>query len=141
PGGCINSSPAGKRRIQIGAEQALSQLGVGAFGAFGQTASTFLDPEAKGFLNHLTSPQITIAALTVAALLLIICIILIVTVVKKNSYHRYTGIKYNKLSQNYQKTVVRVPVEDTMVGGLCHDDDDEEDEEEADGEVTLYRNT
>ncbi|XP_059609032.1 furin-like protease 2 [Phlebotomus argentipes] len=136
-GGCINSSPAGKRRIQIGAEQSLGQLS-GPFGAFSQTASTFLDPEAKGLLNHLTSPQITVAALTVAALLLIICIILIVTVVKKNSYHRYTGIKYNKLSQNYQKTVVRVPAEESD-RALCHDDDDEE--EEADGEVTFYRNT
>lgn len=68
-GGCINSSPAGKRRIA--GDQQLSPLDFGD--ELGGASA-----EASGLFSHVASPFATITALAVAACLLVITIFVII---------------------------------------------------------------
>lgn len=72
-GGCINSSPAGKRRIPIGAEQ--QQIS-----PFGDENDFFTGgkSETTGVLSHVASPLTTITALAVAGCLLIITVFVVI---------------------------------------------------------------
>lgn len=69
-GGCINSSPAGKRRIATGAE--LGDDFADGIGDGSQREST------GGLFAHVVSPFTTITALAVAACLLIVTIFVII---------------------------------------------------------------
>lgn len=72
-GGCINSSPAGKRRIAVGAEQQLNEdLAAASLGLVHDGS------EATGLFSRVASPFTTITALTVAACLLVVTIFVII---------------------------------------------------------------
>lgn len=77
-GGCINSSPAGKRRIAVGAEQQLSQFGGGGVdeGNFGGVGLNGAD--STGVLAHVGSPFTTITAIAIAGCLLIVTVFVII---------------------------------------------------------------
>lgn len=72
-GGCINSSPAGKRRIPIGAEQ--QQMS-----PFGDENDFFTGgkSETTGVLSNVASPLTTITALAVAGCLLVITVFVVI---------------------------------------------------------------
>lgn len=71
-GGCINSSPAGKRRIAVGAEQQLNEDLAAALGLVHDGS------ERAGWFAKVASPFTTITALTVAACLLVVTIFVII---------------------------------------------------------------
>lgn len=66
-GGCINSSPAGKRRIAIGAEQ-----------QFGDDSSFGNGDNSNGVLSNVGSIYTTITAITVAGCLLIVTVFVVI---------------------------------------------------------------
>lgn len=71
-GGCINASPAGKRRIAVGAEQQLSEDLAAGLGLDNEAA------ESTGIFSRVASPFTTITALTVAACLLVVTMFVII---------------------------------------------------------------
>lgn len=140
-GGCINSSPAGKRRIAIGAEQQF-----GDDGLFGNS------DESNGALNNVGSIYTTITAITVAACLLIVTVFVIIfAALQRNSYRSHTNVKYNKLSKGKKvsgsgTTTVAIPSGDDdsapmMASALNFSDEDDEDDEHNGNEITFYANT
>lgn len=71
-GGCINSSPAGKRRIAVGAEQQLNEELAAGLGLVHDGS------ESAGLFSKVASPFTTITALTVSACLLVVTIFVII---------------------------------------------------------------
>jgi len=140
-GGCINSSPAGKRRIAIGAEQQF-----GDDGTFGN------NDESKGALANVGSLYTTITAIAVAACLLIVTVFVIIfATLQRNSYRSHTNVKYNKLSKGKRSsgsatTTLAIPSGDDygdlepMMASTLNFSDDEDDEQNGNG-ITFYANT
>uniref|UniRef100_A0A2M4DS50 furin n=1 Tax=Anopheles darlingi TaxID=43151 RepID=A0A2M4DS50_ANODA len=150
-GGCINASPAGKRRI--GAEQQMLQFGDESLGSAGANAA--LGDGGAGAGSHRTWQQFltstsmsTITVFAVSGCLLIVTLFIVIfTVLQKRSQTMYTGIKYNKLGKKpasgggsgSRTTRISIPADgddllEPIVNNATDDeeDDDDEDEEEAD---------
>lgn len=89
-GGCINSSPAGKRRIAVGAEQQY-----GDDSNFGGTDLSGMD--TTSVLSHVGSPFTTITAIAIAACLLIVTIFVIIFAVLQVRIfqHKYETRDFN----------------------------------------------
>lgn len=98
-GGCINSSPAGKRRIANGAEQQqLSSVADDALMGNGK--------DSTGLLSHFGSAFTTITSIAVAACLLVVTIFVIIFAILQvrhancifNHHHRLIIFRYSILS-------------------------------------------
>lgn len=80
-GGCINASPAGKRRIASGAEQQLSSVADDALMGSGK--------DSTGLLSHFGSAFTSISSIAVAVCLLAVTIfVTIIVVVQVRQYEQ-----------------------------------------------------
>lgn len=76
-GGCINASPAGKRRIAAAAEQ--QQFGSAySGGLYGGFLDEDVTGNGGGYFSHMSSPLTAITAVAVAACLAIVTIVVVV---------------------------------------------------------------
>ncbi|XP_055634461.1 furin-like protease 2 isoform X2 [Toxorhynchites rutilus septentrionalis] len=139
-GGCINSSPAGKRRI--GAEQQLLQFGdeINAIAADSNAAETGGQLTALRRLLQSASPSaITVVAVS-GCLLVITVFVVIFSVLQKRSQTVYTGVKYNKLGSRSRgkkassggRTTMRISIpadaDDLLEPIVNNSEDDDEDD-------------
>jgi proprotein convertase subtilisin/kexin type 5 len=102
-GDCINSSPAGKRRIPIGVERQLTE---------NADESSFYSGDLSSFLTGSTSSSnsdvgaqspvffVTVVTLSVCCLIVIVFVVIFSVLQRNSRKSTYTGIKYNKLNQN-----------------------------------------
>ncbi|XP_058061771.1 furin-like protease 2 [Anopheles bellator] len=150
-GGCINASPAGKRRV--GAEQQLLQFGDESYGGGGPNAPPSAGDGGglhhfwKQFLTNSSMSTITVVAVS-GCLLIVTLFIVIFTVLQKRSQTMYTGIKYNKLGKKpppggTSTTRISIPADgddllEPIVNNADDDEDDEEDEDEDEQEEVDY---
>lgn len=138
-GRCINASPAGKRRIAVGAEQ---QFGSNDGGGYGLD-----DGEPTGVLSHVGSPLTTITAIAVAGCLLIVTIFAVIfAVLQRNSYstkgstrRTHTGVRYNKLPTKSKKSQSSAS-STTLQINLNEEVDEDDDEFDDDDEEYEYDN-
>uniref|UniRef100_A0A1S4GGJ0 furin n=1 Tax=Anopheles gambiae TaxID=7165 RepID=A0A1S4GGJ0_ANOGA len=138
-GGCINASPAGKRRI--GAEQQLLQFGEesGAPAVPGDGGATTPGQAAgrawQQFLTSTSTPTLMVVAVS-GCLLIVTLFVVIFTVLQKRSQTMYTGIKYNKLGKKAasgRTTRISIPADgDDLLEPIVNNDEDEEEEEQND---------
>ncbi|XP_058978156.1 furin-like protease 2 isoform X2 [Musca domestica] len=135
-GGCINASPAGKRRIAAAAEQ--QQFG-SSYGNSGGLYGNLLDDSdgstgVGALFSRVGSPLTTITAIAVAACLLIVTVFAVIFAVLQRSSNQAAArktIRYNKVPTNNRRrnritsssTLLKVDAEANI--------DDEDDEEEA----------
>lgn len=118
-GGCINSSPAGKRRIAAGADQQLDD-------DFANAADERLT--SAGVFSHVGSPLTAITAIAIAACLLVVTIFVIIFAVlqRTTTSNSHGRIKYNKLA-SLRRRSGRTTLKVTAVDGAQGDDlDDDE---------------
>ncbi|XP_041766317.1 furin-like protease 2 isoform X2 [Anopheles merus] len=138
-GGCINASPAGKRRI--GAEQQLLQFGEesGAPAVPGDGGAATPGQAAgrawQQFLTSTSTPTLMVVAVS-GCLLIVTLFVVIFTVLQKRSQTMYTGIKYNKLGKKAasgRTTRISIPADgDDLLEPIVNNDEDEEEEEQND---------
>uniref|UniRef100_A0A182N4U3 EGF-like domain-containing protein n=1 Tax=Anopheles dirus TaxID=7168 RepID=A0A182N4U3_9DIPT len=140
-GGCINASPAGKRRI--GAEQQLLQFGeessaanVPGEGAGGTGQS---HQGWRQFLTSTSTPTLMVVAVS-GCLLIVTLFVVIFTVLQKRSQTMYTGIKYNKLGKkppSGRTTRISIPADgddllEPIVNNATEDDEEDDDDDDDD---------
>ncbi|XP_061398661.1 furin-like protease 2, partial [Musca vetustissima] len=144
-GGCINASPAGKRRIAAAAEQ--QQFG-SSYGNSGGLYGNLLDDSdgttgVSGLFSRVGSPLTTITAIAVAACLLIVTVFAVIFAVLQVSINNQAArkaIRYNKVPTNNRRrnritsssTLLKVDAEANI------DDEDIEDDEEEEATVEYY---
>ncbi|XP_049311526.1 furin-like protease 2 isoform X2 [Bactrocera dorsalis] len=144
-GGCINASPAGKRRIAAAAEQ--QQFGSAYSGGL---YGGFLDEDASGnggsFFSRMSSPLTAITAVAVAVCLAIVTIVVVVFAVLQRSSNARDAIRYNKIPNKSEKKrgggggprnaaaakLLKADAESNLHEGAANDDYDEDEEEEDD---------
>nr|XP_036218232.1 furin-like protease 2 [Bactrocera oleae] len=146
-GGCINASPAGKRRIAAAAEQ--QQFGSAYSGGL---YGGFLDEDTSGngggFFSRMSSPLTAITAVAVAVCLAIVTIVVVVFAVLQRSSNARDAIRYNKIPNKSEKKrgggggprnaatskLLKADAESNLHEGTANDDyEDEEEEEDDDG--------
>lgn len=93
-GGCINASPAGKRRIAAGAEQ-----------QFGSPYNSFDDSSSNGVLARVGSPLTTITAIAVAGCLLIVTVFAVIFAVLQVSFIMWIQEFYVCSSMHFNVTI------------------------------------
>ncbi|XP_055539465.1 furin-like protease 2 isoform X1 [Wyeomyia smithii] len=138
-GGCINSSPAGKRRI--GAEQQLLQFGDEASASnIDSNVMEFNGQRtALGQLLQSVSPS-TMTVLAISGCLLIVTLFVVIFSVlqQKRSHSVYTSVKYNKLGTGRKPssattTRIAIPADgEALLEPIVNNSDDEEPEENDD---------
>uniref|UniRef100_W4VRF9 furin n=1 Tax=Corethrella appendiculata TaxID=1370023 RepID=W4VRF9_9DIPT len=120
-GGCINSSPAGKRRI--GAEQQYLQFGDDINNNLGVNNNNNNNDvlSLHGFLSNSLITTIAVAG----CFLIVTIFIVIFTVLQKRSQNMYTGIKYNKL--NNRPTKISIPADgDDLLEPIVNNNSDDD---------------
>ncbi|XP_037934689.1 furin-like protease 2 [Teleopsis dalmanni] len=132
-GGCINASPAGKRRIAAGAEQ--QQFG-SSYGNSGGLYGNVLDDENSGIGAGLGSPFTTITAIAVAACLLIVTVFAVIfAILQRTSYRSVRSTtRYNKIP-NRSKRNSRKSSSSTLIkvdSEANNEDDDDDDDDNGD---------
>lgn len=138
-GGCINSSPAGKRRI--GAEQQLLQFGEeAANSASDSNAAETSDSSLRRFLQGASPSAVTVVAVS-GCLLIVTLFAIIFTVLQKRNRNVYTGVRYNKLSSGSgggsgsRTTKISIPADgDDLLEPIVNNSEDEDDDEDDDDE-------
>ncbi|EAT45948.1 AAEL002793-PA [Aedes aegypti] len=138
-GGCINSSPAGKRRI--GAEQQLLQFGEeAANSASDSNAAETSDSSLRRFLQGASPSAVTVVAVS-GCLLIVTLFAIIFTVLQKRNRNVYTGVRYNKLSSGSgggsgsRTTKISIPADgDDLLEPIVNNSEDVDDEEDDDDE-------
>ncbi|XP_075157350.1 furin-like protease 2 isoform X2 [Haematobia irritans] len=141
-GGCINASPAGKRRIAAAAEQ--QQFG-SSYGNSGGLYGNLIDDTdgttgVGGLFSRVGSPLTTITAIAVAACLLIVTVFAVIFAVLQRSSNQAARktIRYNKVPTNSRRrnritsssSLLKVDAEANIEDEDEEDEDYEEDEEE-----------
>ncbi|XP_055845205.1 furin-like protease 2 isoform X2 [Episyrphus balteatus] len=126
-GGCINASPAGKRRIAAGAEQ-----------QFGSPYNSFDDGSSNGVLSRVGSPLTTITAIAVAGCLLIVTVFAVIFAILQRSSNNslnknHNGVRYNKLPSKKKKNR-RNSSSTFLKMDEGEDDDDDVDDDEDDND-------
>ncbi|XP_059222311.1 furin-like protease 2 isoform X2 [Stomoxys calcitrans] len=145
-GGCINASPAGKRRIAAAAEQ--QQFG-SSYGNSGGLYGNLLDDSdgasggVGGLFSRFGSPLTTITAIAVAACLLIVTVFAVIFAVLQRSSNQAVRktIRYNKVPTNSRRrnritsasTLLKVDAEANL-----EDEEEEEDDYEEEDEDEVY---
>uniref|UniRef100_A0A1A9VBT7 Furin-like cysteine-rich domain-containing protein n=1 Tax=Glossina austeni TaxID=7395 RepID=A0A1A9VBT7_GLOAU len=139
-GGCMNASPAGKRRIAAAAEQ--QQFGSSYGNSGGLYGNLVDDVDGKtsvggslgGYFSRVGSPLTTITAIAVAACLLIVTVFALIFAILQRSSNPPPRkmIRYNKIPSNAGKRRNRISSSSTLlkIDGENYVEDEEEDEEE-----------
>ncbi|XP_052566318.1 furin-like protease 2 isoform X1 [Culex pipiens pallens] len=146
-GGCINSSPAGKRRV--GAEQQLLQFGDEAAAAAAASGTNVGDlgsgqlASLRQVLLGASPTAITVIAIS-GCLLVVTVFVVIFSVLQKRTRTVFTGVKYNKLATGGTSRTTRISMangeDDSLQPIVNNSEEEEEDEEEEDEDDGLDRN-
>ncbi|XP_036319239.1 furin-like protease 2 isoform X3 [Rhagoletis pomonella] len=151
-GGCINASPAGKRRIAAAAEQ--QQFGSAYSGGL---YGGLLDEDTAGgsggafggFFSRVGSPLTTITAIAVAACLLVVTVFALIFAVLQRTSNRSVRdtARYNKIPSKSKNSrggggggrrnaaaakLLKTDAESNLPDSAAYDEDDDDDDEEVD---------
>ncbi|XP_028894681.1 furin-like protease 2 [Zeugodacus cucurbitae] len=147
-GGCINASPAGKRRTAAAAEQ--QQFGSAySGGLYGGFLDENVSGSSGGYFSRMSSPLTAITAVVVAVCLAIVTIVVVVFAVLQRSSNARDAIRYNKIPNKSDKKsggggggsrsaalakLLKADTDSNLHESAANDDYDDEDEDEEEEE-------